>query len=89
MSREIVVSNSRYRRPVEREIILRNTGRVPAQFSFREPGPGKPICKPWFWPFPSTGTVESGKDVKIVVTLDVDDHSSLALTGGEEMNGES
>jgi hypothetical protein len=76
----------KYHREVKRELVLRNTGRVPATFSFRVPSPGKPICKPWFWPFPSSGVVQSGHEFRITVTSDVDQSQCLSLTCGEEMN---
>lgn len=77
-----------YRRPVKKEVVLRNTGRVPATFSFRTPSPGKPICKPWFWPFPAAGVVESGQEIKVIIEAYVDEEHAAALTGGRDMNGE-
>lgn len=76
-----------YRRLVERRLKLKNTGLVPATFSFREPAPGKAICKPWFWPFPSTGIVDSGKELTLTVTCAVEEASAGKLTLGEDMNG--
>ncbi|BEI96950.1 hypothetical protein CcaverHIS631_0205390 [Cutaneotrichosporon cavernicola] len=75
-----------YRRPVVREITLRNTGRVPAGFSFREPAPGKPICMPWYWPFPAAGVVPAGEEVVLTLTACVDETLSADLTCGGEMN---
>ncbi|TXT06026.1 hypothetical protein VHUM_03499 [Vanrija humicola] len=75
-----------YRRPVRKEVVLRNTGRVPATFSFRTPSPGKPICKPWFWPFPAAGVVESGQEMTVTIEAYVDEEHAAALTGGREMN---
>ncbi|BEJ11943.1 hypothetical protein CspHIS471_0204030 [Cutaneotrichosporon sp. HIS471] len=75
-----------YRRPVVREITLRNTGRVPAGFSFREPAPGKPICLSWYWPFPAAGVVPAGEEVVLTLTACVDETLSADLTCGGEMN---
>jgi hypothetical protein len=77
-----------YRRPVVREVTLRNTGRVPAGFSFRAPAPGKPICMPWYWPFPAAGIVPAGEEVVLTLTACVDETLSAGLTCGGEMNGE-
>lgn len=38
-------TTSRYRRPVLREIKMRNNGRVAAPFKFRSPSPNQPFCK--------------------------------------------
>lgn len=72
---------------MKREFTLRNTGLVDATFSFRVPSPGKPICKPWFWPFPSSGVVGSGQELKLTMTALVDESHAGALTGGEDMLG--
>ncbi|KAL1409612.1 hypothetical protein Q8F55_003607 [Vanrija albida] len=83
---EIDFGEVKYRRPTKKEIVLRNTGRVPATFSFRTPSPGKPICKPWFWPFPAAGVVESGQEVSLIVEAFVDEDHAAALTGGQDLN---
>lgn len=72
---------------MRRELTLKNNGRVPASFSFRTPSEGKPICKPWFWPTPFKGTVESGQELKVVVVADVDAESTLSLDVEKDMNG--
>jgi hypothetical protein len=83
---ELDFGTLKYGRGEARELILRNTGRVPAPFSFRAPSPGKGICKPWFWPFPAAGVVGSGQELRVIVTADVGDEHAAALTGGEDMN---
>lgn len=69
------------------EVTLRNTGRVPAAYSFRAPAPGKPICMPWHWPFPAAGVVQAGEDVVLKLTCCVDETLAAGLTEGSEMNG--
>ncbi|WVW81619.1 hypothetical protein I302_103614 [Kwoniella bestiolae CBS 10118] len=77
----------RYRQPVEREIKLRNVGRVPATYDFKPPSSDKPICKPFMWPFPATAVVEPGQDMILKVVLNVDEHWSSRLTlGSEDIN---
>ncbi|WWC85634.1 uncharacterized protein L201_000500 [Kwoniella dendrophila CBS 6074] len=74
----------RYGQPVEREIKLRNVGRVPATYNFKPPSSDKPICKPFIWPFPATAVVEPGQDMSLKVVIDVDEVWSSRLTSGAE-----
>ncbi|OCF71352.1 hypothetical protein I204_07979 [Kwoniella mangroviensis CBS 8886] len=77
----------RYRQPVEREIKLRNVGRVPATYNFKPPSSDKPICKPFMWPFPATAVVEPGQEMSLKVVVNVDEYWSSKLSlGGEDIN---
>ncbi|WWD06010.1 hypothetical protein V865_004095 [Kwoniella europaea PYCC6329] len=77
----------RYRQPVEREIKLRNVGRVPATYNFKPPSSDKPICKPFMWPFPATALVEPGQEMSLKVVVNVDEYWSSKLSlGGEDIN---
>lgn len=84
---EIDFGEVQYQRPVTREIKLRNTGLVPATYSFRAPAPGKAICKPWFWPFPATAVIDKGKEATLTITCMVDEACTPELSLGEQMNG--
>ena len=71
---------------------------MPAPFSFK-PLPGRSICelghaetltvgKPFIHPFPSSGTIEPGKEVVIKVVMLVDEEWAARMTlGAEDMNG--
>ncbi|KAK8845296.1 hypothetical protein IAR55_006009 [Kwoniella newhampshirensis] len=76
----------RYRQSVARSIKLRNTGRVPAVYSFKSPSADKPICKPFIWPFPASAVVEPGQDLDLRVIVNVDEIWSAKLTLGEDVN---
>ncbi|WWC57979.1 uncharacterized protein I303_100514 [Kwoniella dejecticola CBS 10117] len=77
----------RYRHPVEREVKLRNVGRVPATYSFKPPSSDKPICKPFMWPYPATAVVAAGQELTLKVVIDVDEYWSAKLTlGSEDIN---
>ncbi|KAI9636052.1 Endonuclease/exonuclease/phosphatase [Dioszegia hungarica] len=76
----------RYRRQAVQDIVLRNTGRVPAAFSFREPGAGKSICKPYFWVMPSSGVVEPGQALSLRIVAFVGEDHARDLTAGQDMN---
>ncbi|WVQ80297.1 hypothetical protein IAT38_002402 [Cryptococcus sp. DSM 104549] len=71
---------------VVREVRLRNNGRVRARFGFKAPGADKPICKPFFWPFPPSATVEPDGEMVLKVVLDVDEYWAARLTLGEDIN---
>nr|ODN77240.1 hypothetical protein L203_06319 [Cryptococcus depauperatus CBS 7841] len=67
-----------------RKVRLRNGGKVPATFSFRAPGPDKPICKPFIWPYPCSGTVPPEGEWILKVVADVDELWASRLTLGSE-----
>lgn len=74
----------RYRAPVIREIMLRNTGRVSASFSFKASGLGRSICKQTIWPFPCSGVIEADQECALRVVAFVDEPRASRLTLGEE-----
>ncbi|OXG45099.1 inositol-polyphosphate 5-phosphatase [Cryptococcus neoformans Th84] len=74
----------RCREKKERRVRLRNGGKVPASWSFRKAGTGRDICKPFLWPFPSSGTVEPGEEMMLTIVLDVNEEWAAKLSLGEE-----
>ncbi|WVR03400.1 hypothetical protein IAU60_000391 [Kwoniella sp. DSM 27419] len=76
-----------YRRPVERELKIRNIGKVSATYSFKPPAPDKPFCKLFIWPLPATAVVEPGQELTLKIVISVDEEWSARLTlGAEEIN---
>ncbi|WWC67008.1 uncharacterized protein I206_100915 [Kwoniella pini CBS 10737] len=74
----------RYKQSVERQIKLRNTGRVPATYSFKPPSSDKPICKSFMWLYPATAVVAPKQEMTLKVVIDVDEYWSSKLSSGSE-----
>ncbi|WVO23706.1 uncharacterized protein IAS62_005061 [Cryptococcus decagattii] len=74
----------RCREKKERRVRLKNGGKVPVIWNFRQAGSGKDICKPFLWPFPSSGTVEPDGEMVLTIVLDVNEEWAAKLSLGEE-----
>ncbi|KIR79357.1 inositol-polyphosphate 5-phosphatase [Cryptococcus gattii EJB2] len=74
----------RCREKKERRVRLRNGGKVPVSWNFRQAGIGRDICKPFLWPFPSSGTVEPDGEMVLTIVLDVNEEWAAKLSLGEE-----
>ncbi|KIR43959.1 inositol-polyphosphate 5-phosphatase [Cryptococcus deuterogattii 99/473] len=74
----------RCREKKERKVRLKNGGKVPVSWNFRQAGIGRDICKPFLWPFPSSGTVEPDGEMVLTIVLDVNEEWAAKLTLGEE-----
>ncbi|KAE8542972.1 hypothetical protein D1P53_000459 [Cryptococcus gattii VGV] len=74
----------RCREKKERRVRLKNGGKVPVSWNFRQAGIGRDICKPFLWPFPSSGTVEPDGEMVLTIVLDVNEEWAAKLSLGEE-----
>ncbi|XP_045474046.1 inositol polyphosphate 5-phosphatase OCRL [Harmonia axyridis] len=82
----------KFREPQYRDIIIANTGQVPAEFEFIKKLDEQNYCKEWLRITPYCGTVNPGErvDVRLEVNLDTDlreleDILVLHLNGGKDM----
>ncbi|KAH0812868.1 hypothetical protein GEV33_009923 [Tenebrio molitor] len=96
---EVVFDLVKFREPQAREIIIANTGQVPAEFEFIKKLDEATYCKEWLRITPFSGTIDPGDkcDIKFEVNLERDldklyDILVLHLKGGKDMfiivNGE-
>ncbi|KAL3268546.1 hypothetical protein HHI36_007653 [Cryptolaemus montrouzieri] len=82
----------KFREPQFRDIIIANTGQVPAEFEFIKKLDEQSYCKDWLRITPYCGTVNPGEkcDVRLEVNLEsdlteLDDILVLHLNGGKDM----
>ncbi|KAK9887346.1 hypothetical protein WA026_022016 [Henosepilachna vigintioctopunctata] len=89
---EIKFDLVRFREPQFRDIIIANTGQVPAEFEFIKKLDEQSYCKEWLRITPYCGTVNPGEkcDIRLEVNLEtdlveLDDILVLHLNGGKDM----
>ncbi|EFA09929.2 inositol polyphosphate 5-phosphatase OCRL [Tribolium castaneum] len=89
---EVVFDLVKFREPQAREIIIANTGQVPAEFEFIKKLDEATYCKDWLRITPFCGTIDPGDkcDIKFEVNLEremdkVYDILVLHLKGGKDM----
>ncbi|XP_066260889.1 inositol polyphosphate 5-phosphatase OCRL isoform X1 [Euwallacea similis] len=89
---EVTFESVRFREPQYKEIIIANTGVVPAEFEFIKKLDEETYCKDWLRILPFCGSINPGEtcDIRLEVNLDVDvdtlyDILVLHLKGGKDM----
>ncbi|KAF7273490.1 oculocerebrorenal syndrome of Lowe [Rhynchophorus ferrugineus] len=89
---EVVFNSVKFREPQSREIIIANTGVVPADFEFINKLNESTYCKDWLRIVPYCGSINPGEkcDVRLEVNLEtdldnIDDILILHLKGGKDM----
>ncbi|XP_063921207.1 inositol polyphosphate 5-phosphatase OCRL [Zophobas morio] len=89
---EVTFDLVKFREPQSREIIIANTGQVPAEFEFIKKLDEATFCKDWLRITPFCGTIDPGEkcDIKFEVNLEreldkVYDILVLHLKGGKDM----
>lgn len=89
---EVIFDLVKFREPQSREIIIANTGVVPAEFEFIKKLDEASYCKDWLRILPYCGSINPGEkcDVRLEVNLETDldklyDILVLHLKGGKDM----
>lgn len=89
---EVIFDLVKFRQPQSRDIIIANTGVVPAEFEFIKKLDEPTYCKDWLRITPYHGSINPGEkcDVRLEVNLEsdldeIDDILVLHLKGGKDM----
>lgn len=83
-SNEIIYDTIHYLEPVSKELIIANTGQVPAQFEFIKKLDDTSFCKDWLHIDPYEGLIAPGEKCDVKLEIYVDKRSACKLNSGED-----